>query len=325
MTALAIEKGGAEVVAVIERLTVLKHAEEDRLAREDYFRALSALQADMPEIAKTKKVHDKHGKYRYSFAPLDAIVAQIKDVLKDHGFSYEIKTEQTTDSFTAICVSHHIGGHSESTTFTVPIDSEAYMSAPQKVGSARTFAMRYAFCDAFGILTSDADDDASSTDGSAAQSEGPKNEPEKERPVCPSCGKRAIIKGKPEYGGGWVCYKKLDGCGAKFPDGDPRFAEKPKDPVREGLLSRAWLCADSGFLNPGEIDMYRKECRETRDNDKLREIVVEMEKATELAEKRSKGPGPEGTPDNPDVTSNDEPDYSGAEEAFGNPKQEEIF
>ncbi len=37
---------------------------------------------------------------------------------------------------------------------------------------------------------------------------------------CPHCGKEAIIKGKEEYGGGWLCFKKKDGCGTKFPDGD---------------------------------------------------------------------------------------------------------
>ena len=37
---------------------------------------------------------------------------------------------------------------------------------------------------------------------------------------CPTCGKEAIIKGKEEYGGGWLCFKKKDGCGAKFKDGD---------------------------------------------------------------------------------------------------------
>ena len=39
--------------------------------------------------------------------------------------------------------------------------------------------------------------------------------------VCPECGKETIIKGKKEYGGGWVCYTKKGGCGAKFNDGDP--------------------------------------------------------------------------------------------------------
>lgn len=37
---------------------------------------------------------------------------------------------------------------------------------------------------------------------------------------CPLCNKEAIIKGKEEYGGGWLCFKKKDGCGAKFLDGD---------------------------------------------------------------------------------------------------------
>ena len=38
--------------------------------------------------------------------------------------------------------------------------------------------------------------------------------------ACPECGKPAIIKGKAEYGGGWLCFKKKDGCGAKFDDDD---------------------------------------------------------------------------------------------------------
>lgn len=37
---------------------------------------------------------------------------------------------------------------------------------------------------------------------------------------CPACGAEAIIKGKQEYGGGWLCFKKQNGCGAKFSDGD---------------------------------------------------------------------------------------------------------
>ena len=37
---------------------------------------------------------------------------------------------------------------------------------------------------------------------------------------CPNCGSEAIIKGKEEYGGGWLCFSKKGGCGAKFNDGD---------------------------------------------------------------------------------------------------------
>ena len=38
--------------------------------------------------------------------------------------------------------------------------------------------------------------------------------------TCPACGVAAIIKGREEYGGGWVCFRKRGGCGAKYPDGD---------------------------------------------------------------------------------------------------------
>lgn len=33
---------------------------------------------------------------------------------------------------------------------------------------------------------------------------------------CPACGIEAIIKGRVEYGGGWLCHKKQAGCGAKY-------------------------------------------------------------------------------------------------------------
>lgn len=36
---------------------------------------------------------------------------------------------------------------------------------------------------------------------------------------CPDCGKETIIKGKEEYGGGWLCFARKGGCGSKWPDG----------------------------------------------------------------------------------------------------------
>ena len=35
---------------------------------------------------------------------------------------------------------------------------------------------------------------------------------------CPKCGAETIIKGRDEYGGGWLCHAKIGGCGAKFAD-----------------------------------------------------------------------------------------------------------
>lgn len=44
--------------------------------------------------------------------------------------------------------------------------------------------------------------------------------------VCPNCGKPAIIKGKEEYGGGWVCFTKKEGCNSKFKDNDPAIVDQ---------------------------------------------------------------------------------------------------
>jgi len=43
---------------------------------------------------------------------------------------------------------------------------------------------------------------------------------------CPQCSAEAIIQGKKEYGGGWICFKKKNGCGAKFRDNDPKITEQ---------------------------------------------------------------------------------------------------
>lgn len=45
--------------------------------------------------------------------------------------------------------------------------------------------------------------------------------------VCPACNLAAIIKGKAEYGGGWLCFKKQGGCGAKYGDGDQAIEGQP--------------------------------------------------------------------------------------------------
>lgn len=49
--------------------------------------------------------------------------------------------------------------------------------------------------------------------------------------VCPTCGKQGIIAGKEEYGGGWLCWKKKGGCGAKFEPTDKRITDQPSGRV----------------------------------------------------------------------------------------------
>jgi ssDNA-binding Zn-finger/Zn-ribbon topoisomerase 1 len=44
--------------------------------------------------------------------------------------------------------------------------------------------------------------------------------------VCPQCGKESIIKGKKEFGGGWVCLAQKGGCGEKFQEGDGEIEDQ---------------------------------------------------------------------------------------------------
>jgi len=49
--------------------------------------------------------------------------------------------------------------------------------------------------------------------------------------TCPKCGEEQIIEGKPEYGGGFLCWKKKGGCGAKFLEGDPAIVDQAEGKV----------------------------------------------------------------------------------------------
>lgn len=48
---------------------------------------------------------------------------------------------------------------------------------------------------------------------------------------CPKCGAAAIIAGKKEYGGGWLCWDKKGGCKAKFTENDPAIIGQPSGDV----------------------------------------------------------------------------------------------
>lgn len=57
---------------------------------------------------------------------------------------------------------------------------------------------------------------------------------------CPTCRAEAIIKGKQEYGGGWVCFKKKGGCGAKWPDGAEVIEDQVVGEIENPDLPDMW-------------------------------------------------------------------------------------
>ncbi len=173
----AIESGNIDAV---ERIVALTERLQAKWARDQYFGALSRFQKDCPVIERSTQVDftSKSGsRTKYRYASMDALILAknevgetIQALLEKHGFSYETKTKQTEKELTAILVSHHRDGHSEETSLTVPIDFESHMSPPQRVRSARTYAIRTDFEDAFGLVTANPDDD-----GDAGATEGARN------------------------------------------------------------------------------------------------------------------------------------------------------
>jgi len=155
----AVKQGAS--VETIEKLIGLQERMKATHAKEQFVQALASFQADCPIIEKTKKVMNKDGvTVRYQYAPLDSIVTQVKDILSKNALSYTIDTENKDDTIIATAKITHVLGHSETSSFAIPIDKEGFMSMPQKYASALTFAKRYALCNALGILTGEDDTDA---------------------------------------------------------------------------------------------------------------------------------------------------------------------
>lgn len=58
--------------------------------------------------------------------------------------------------------------------------------------------------------------------------------------LCPGCSEAAIIKGKEEYGGGWICFYKKGGCGAKYDDDDHLILDQSVGEIENPDLPDQW-------------------------------------------------------------------------------------
>lgn len=155
----AIDKGVP--VETMERLLVMRRDLKAEHAKEAFTSAMSRFQSECPLIDKTKSVVN-NGKLLYKYAPIESIVSQVKEPLRNNGFSYSTNMKLLPDDegvSVVVKVTHNLG-HSEETEMTVPFGTKTgIMSQSQVAAAATTFAKRYAFLNAFGILTGDEDND----------------------------------------------------------------------------------------------------------------------------------------------------------------------
>lgn len=155
----AIDKGVP--VETMERLLAMRRELRAEQAKVQFDQAIARFQSACPEIAKTKEVKTSNGQVAYRYAPIESIVSQVKNLLGENLLSYSFETETKENAVKVVCVVKHQDGHSEHFSVEVPLGNKTnVMSASQVVAAAITFAKRYAFCNAFGIMTGEEDTDA---------------------------------------------------------------------------------------------------------------------------------------------------------------------
>jgi hypothetical protein len=159
LIAHAIDRG--VTVETMEKLLAMRTQLKAEAAKEAFDTAMAEFQGECPIIKKdTNGGQTNSGKVAYKYATLDSIVEQTKGLIKKYGFSYMIKAETKENGVKATCIVKHRTGHSEFSDMEVPLGTKTnVMSQSQVVAAAITFAKRYAFCNAFGIITGDDDTD----------------------------------------------------------------------------------------------------------------------------------------------------------------------
>lgn len=141
----------------------------DRIERGLLAQALVALQLDLPTIAKTEtaKVTSEKGSYSYSYAGLATVASAIYPKLAQHSLSFtSFPTLNEAGRFVLRYTLMHASGASRSGDFPLAND----FKTPQAMGSAITYARRYALCAVTGVAPED-------DDGQAAAYTGEQNTP----------------------------------------------------------------------------------------------------------------------------------------------------
>lgn len=120
--------------------------------------AMARIQTKMPRISKTGVILNKDGTARSHYAPLDEIDLVVRPLLAEERLSVSYSSSWDSGMMTITCTVKHAMGHERHSTFTVPLDANQYRSGAQNMGSTNSYAKRYAFCNAFNIITIDDND-----------------------------------------------------------------------------------------------------------------------------------------------------------------------
>ena len=155
-----IERGQdpAAIVATYQKLVDLR-------AKREFNRAFAAFKRECPKIPR-RSMGVGGGGARYAYAGLEDIQDAIDPVLSRCGLSYSFVPTSTETHSVATLILRHVDGHAESFgPFSVPTDTKAGMQPQQKIGSAESYAKRYALVAALSLRVGDLDPDGNDKPG----------------------------------------------------------------------------------------------------------------------------------------------------------------
>lgn len=124
---------------------------------------------------------------------------------------------------------------------------------------------------------------------------------------CPKCGKDTIIKGKEEYGGGWVCFAKKGGCNAKWKDGDREIEGQERGKVENTDPADVWntvlkiskkrAFVDASITATAASDIFTQDLEDIAEDLKVQEAKRAAEAKAAATATPPAQPAPKPAPD----------------------------
>lgn len=149
-------------ISRLEKLMEMRERVEARNARREFDAAMTAAQAELPQVVRGADNEQTKSKY----ATLEKINAAMAPVITRHGFSMSFGTADSPHPghYRIVCTTSHVGGHSRTDHADIPIDiggikGNQNKTATHAFGSTMSYGRRYLTMMIFNVTTKKEDDD----------------------------------------------------------------------------------------------------------------------------------------------------------------------
>lgn len=157
-----IERAVRDTSVDVGKMQTLLDMREKVLKREAeiaFNESMVRLQHRIPDIFKTSEIKIRDT-VQSKFAALENIDRAVRPLMSEEGFSVSYDSEPSGALTIWKCIiSHSMGHHRTYCLPPIPSDTSGNKNAVQAMGSANSYARRYALCNALNIVTKGLDDD----------------------------------------------------------------------------------------------------------------------------------------------------------------------